>query len=171
MKKKIIGFGLMVASIGAFASVALAATLGGDAMVHKDSTMPSSVMMMHPPAPMILNINSDGMGRLRGVVASVNATSRACVEPNAAGASSKARSRRSRNSEASLTTMRRTVHPIAPSFHTHPTEHASFVRPTVEQVTHVRWGGSSERGLLLGGDFETVHGSRMRPTSGRTRHS
>jgi hypothetical protein len=31
--------------------------------------------MMHPPAPMILNVNPSGKGTIRGVVASVSATS------------------------------------------------------------------------------------------------
>lgn len=31
--------------------------------------------MMHPPAPMILIVNSDGTGRLRGVVSAVSSTS------------------------------------------------------------------------------------------------
>lgn len=60
-----------------FAGIAFAAdnAMTGDAMMHKDSTMPSSMMMMHPPAPMILSVTNDGMGRLRGVVTAVNATS------------------------------------------------------------------------------------------------
>ena len=60
-----------------FAGIAFAAdkAMTGDAMMHKDSMVPSSMMMMHPPAPMILSVTNDGMGRLRGVVASVNATS------------------------------------------------------------------------------------------------
>jgi hypothetical protein len=58
-----------------FAGIAFAAenAMTGDAM-HSGSAMPSS-MMMHPPAPMILSVTNAGMGRLRGVVASVNATS------------------------------------------------------------------------------------------------
>ncbi len=66
-----------------FAGIAFAAenAMTGDAMMQKDtmmkkdSMMPSSMMMMHAPAPMILSVTNDGMGRVRGVVASVNATS------------------------------------------------------------------------------------------------
>src|SRR5258708_7074438 len=58
-----------------FAGIAFAAdtAMTGDAM-HASGGM-SGLMMMHPPAPMILSITSDGMGRLRGVVASVSTTS------------------------------------------------------------------------------------------------
>ena len=64
-------------SVLLFAGIAFAAenAMMGDAMMHKDSMAASSMMMMRPPAPMILSVTNDGMGRLRGVVASVNATS------------------------------------------------------------------------------------------------
>ena len=60
-----------------FAGIAFAAdkAMTGDAMMHKDSVTPSSMMMMHPPAPMILSVTSDGTGRMRGVVTSVSTTS------------------------------------------------------------------------------------------------
>ncbi len=82
MKNKIlvVGSAAAVCMSFAFAYIAFAsdvtggAAMQGDSMMHKDAT-PSSMMMMHPPAPMILNIGNDGMGRLRGVVASVSTTS------------------------------------------------------------------------------------------------
>ncbi len=60
-----------------FTGIAFAAenAMTGDSMMHKDSMAPSSMMMMHPPAPMILTVTGDGVGKLRGVVTSVNATS------------------------------------------------------------------------------------------------
>ena len=63
-----------IAGIALAADVSGGAAIQGDSMMHKDK-MPSSTMMMHPPAPMILTVTNEGVGRLRGVVASVNATS------------------------------------------------------------------------------------------------
>lgn len=57
----------------AMSSVAFAESMSGDAM--HTSSMPSSMMMMHPPAPMILSVENNGKGRLRGVVSSVTSTS------------------------------------------------------------------------------------------------
>ncbi len=78
MKRNIqIGVVGVAGSLLLFSGIAFAAenAMTGDSMMHKDSMMPSSMMMMHAPAPMILSVANDGMGRLRGVVASVNATS------------------------------------------------------------------------------------------------
>ncbi|MBI3573994.1 hypothetical protein HY090_03005 [Candidatus Kaiserbacteria bacterium] len=75
MKKKLLSGALSVIALVSFAGIALAAeTTTGDSM-HSGNAMPSSMMMMHPPAPMILTVSNDGMGRIRGVVASVSATS------------------------------------------------------------------------------------------------
>ena len=82
MKRTVLKIGgLSMASLLALSSMALVASamektgmMSGDAMQHSADT-PSSMMMMHPPAPMILTISNDGKGRLRGVVASVSATS------------------------------------------------------------------------------------------------
>ena len=63
-----------IAGIALAAEVTGGAAMQGDSMMHKDKA-PSSMMMMHPPAPMILSVTNEGMGRIRGVVASVNATS------------------------------------------------------------------------------------------------
>ena len=69
---KVVSMGAAVAALFA-SSVAFAETsMMGDAM-HK--SMPSSMMMMRPPAPMILSVEGNGKGRLRGVVASVSTTS------------------------------------------------------------------------------------------------
>lgn len=82
MKNKVIimSGGIAVFTSFAIAGIALAASMTGgvamqgDSMMHNDKT-PSSMMMMHPPAPMILTVTGDGTGRLRGVVVSVSATS------------------------------------------------------------------------------------------------
>ncbi|MDE1925340.1 MAG: hypothetical protein KGH79_04160 [Patescibacteria group bacterium] len=74
MNKKLIAGIISVTALVSFAGVALAASMTGDSM-HSGTAMPSSMMMMHPPAPMILMVSNDGMGRIRGVVASVNTTS------------------------------------------------------------------------------------------------
>ena len=67
-------------TLGAIASVALfsGAAFADTAMVQDSmhsSGMPSSMMMMHPPAAMILTVDTKGNGRLRGVVATVGTTS------------------------------------------------------------------------------------------------
>lgn len=41
----------------------------------QNAGMPSGVMMMHPPKPMILTVGSNGHGLLRGVVESVSSSS------------------------------------------------------------------------------------------------
>ena len=76
MKNKILasGGGVLLLMSFAVAGIALAAEMTGGAAMHTDSMKPSS-MMMHPPAAMIVTINNDGTGRLRGVVASVSTNS------------------------------------------------------------------------------------------------
>ena len=74
IKHKILGgAGLMVLAL-AVTGVAFAA----DSMMHSSDTMmpkPSSLMMMHPPKPMVLMISSNGKGLLRGVVKSMGVSS------------------------------------------------------------------------------------------------
>ena len=59
----------------AVAGIALAAEMNGGSTMRGDSMKPSSVTMMHPPAPMIVTISASGQGRARGVVTSVGANS------------------------------------------------------------------------------------------------
>lgn len=85
MKKNILNLSFSVLALSAFAGVAFAATSSGDTMMKNDSMKgdammtdhmtPSSMMMMHPPAPTILSVESNGMGRIRGVVSAVSTTS------------------------------------------------------------------------------------------------
>ncbi len=75
-QKTLGGIGLLIAAF-AVVSVVFAqdAMQGKDAMMHKDTTMPSSMMMMHPPKPMVLTVSASGHGLLRGVVKSVTTSS------------------------------------------------------------------------------------------------
>ena len=74
--KKNIQTGIVTLAVAglSFAGVAFAmdTAMTGDAMMHKDAMSGS---MMNHPAPMVLEINKNGQGRLRGVVASVSAAS------------------------------------------------------------------------------------------------
>ena len=75
MKNKVmvISGGVAVFMLFAVAGIALAADMTGGAAMHGDK--PSSMMMMQPPAPMVLTVLSSGQGRIRGVVASVGVNS------------------------------------------------------------------------------------------------
>ena len=69
--------------VGGSVGVVLAITIAGTALaaesmsgsMHADTMKPSAAMMMHPPAPMVLSIDTNGMGRIRGVVTSVGTSS------------------------------------------------------------------------------------------------
>ena len=82
MNSKLITAAVGAAAILSTAGVAFAMSMTGDTM--KGDTMmkgdamkglPSAMMMMHPPAPMILTVSEKGMGRLRGVVSAVGTNS------------------------------------------------------------------------------------------------
>ncbi|MBI3627605.1 MAG: hypothetical protein HY220_02575 [Candidatus Sungbacteria bacterium] len=75
MKNNITIAGLITtASLFALIGVALADNKMMDDSLH-GSMMPSSVMMMHPPRPMVLTVSNSGHGLLRGVVTSVATSS------------------------------------------------------------------------------------------------
>ena len=71
--------GSTAALLFATAGIAFAAEMMNDGGIVKDkmtsTSAPSSMMMMHPPAPMILTVSPEGMGRIRGVVSAVGANS------------------------------------------------------------------------------------------------
>ena len=66
---------LVAGSVGVVFAMTIAGTaLAAESMsgsMHADTMKPSAAMMMHPPAPMVLSIDINGMGRIRGVVTSV----------------------------------------------------------------------------------------------------
>ena len=76
MKHKLIAAGSFILALSFIVPVLAQTTTGTVTMHGSDGTMmPSSVMMMHPPKPMVLTVSTSGHGLLRGVVESVGTSS------------------------------------------------------------------------------------------------